>query len=130
MLATVASEIAWAIVALVALLVIGMLIYRGKIHRMTINAGPVHATMDLDALHGRLDRIEQGVAEVNESVNHRKAGDPTLVARVANIEEFVEAFAPVLEWQNGTLAKIAHHVGFRNLDSPPVPHVPQGAQSA
>lgn len=123
MLASGRTEFMWGVIVALALLVVSMLIWRNKIQSMSVKAGPVQATMDLTQLHDRLERIEKGVEEVNVSVNHRAAGDPTLVARVTTIEAHVKALGPVLDWQSETLRSIAHHVGYRPAVQPPSPLV-------
>lgn len=138
MLASDATTFGWMIfgfvLAVLVLVGLGRLIRSGKIRAVSVNAGPVHANVDMTDIKSQLEKISKGVDEIGDTVNHRREGEPTLVetincidSRLKTVEGFQGYEREVLGWQNDLLAKIAHHVGFRQVHENPPPTPPQGA---
>lgn len=125
MIASDNTEFAWVVLTLVIVLGVGALIVKNKIDSVKIKAGPVEASVDMASLHQQVSEIRTMASSINDAVNHRKDGEPTLVQRVENIEANQAINArhqhherAVLEWQNTALARIAGHVGL-HVGQPP-----------
>jgi hypothetical protein len=104
------TQTVWGTVALVAIIGLFILIWKNKISRFKIKAGPV--TADLGLLRQDLDVIKESVAQVNKAVNHQRTGEPTLVERVKNIEARLEEGSKNFSFQTDCLRAIANHVGL------------------
>lgn len=107
------NEIVWAGVVCLAICCAMFLIVRGKIKRVKVDVGPLHTNIDMQR---EWAEVRDAVKQINEAVNHRQRGDPTLVERVANLEKqlgaHIEDERTWDAWKIETLTKIAHHVGF------------------
>jgi hypothetical protein len=99
-------------VAVIAIAAIFILVWKNKISRFRIKAGPVTADLNLNRLQEDLKVIKESVAEVNKAVNHQKTGEPTLVDRVKNIEARLQEGNKNFHYQNECLRAIANHVGL------------------
>jgi hypothetical protein len=99
-------------VAVIAIAAIFILVWKNKISRFRIKAGPVTADLNLNRLQEDLKVIKESVAEVNKAVNHQKTGEPTLVDRVKNIEARLQEGNKNFYYQNECLRAIANHVGL------------------
>ena len=131
MLANQLTELVWAGISLVVVVGVGYLIIGRKITKVSVKAGPVEATMDLESLHKAVEEVKTiaqaavaSSSRVEESVNHRRDGDPTLAQRVEITEVLLREHRihtqRQVEWQNNTLKRIAHHVGFIPDPEPPM----------
>lgn len=130
--------VGWVVVALVLAIGILGLINKGKIRKLSVNAGPVHANVDMSDLKSELKEVREAVAVITTAV---KNGKPeTLVERVENIEKNLVLSTSHQEferaqhaWLTDTLTGLAKHVGYKTSDAPHISNTgdnKQGVMSA
>lgn len=115
MIASDGTEFAWIGLALVIVVGIGLLIKSGKVRKVSVDAGPVHAKVDLTQIAEQLTRLETGVTELGLSVNHQEPGEPFLIDRVKGLENQLTIHTGweerIFKWQNDSLVLLANQIG-------------------
>lgn len=103
-----------------------VLVMRRGDRRLRVSAGKGGAVLELDAgelvrkvdeVKQQLDSVQQDTAAINRAVNHVPDGAPTLIARVARLEERHE-------WLVDAIRTIAARIGI-DIPAPPPPTAEQ-----
>ena len=109
--------------------VLVVLVWRRGVRRLRVSAGKGGAVLELDAVElarkvdevaTKLDAVQQDTTAINRAVNHVPVGAPTLIARVARLEDRHE-------WLVDAICTIASRIGI-DVPAPPPPATPPPAE--
>ena len=104
------TEIGWMIFG-ISLTVFVVLMFHSRISHFAFKAGPFSGDVDVRQIKGDIAELKVVAAQINKAVNHTHPGEPTLVARVRQMEHNQS-------WQMTCMQKIAEHIGLNITDQP------------